>query len=74
VPPNTLYPMFVVAPAARKNRLREQLRRPTFKRLGLDSKVAFLSYENIDEIDTFFASAESGLTIDTIVARAEQVA
>jgi hypothetical protein len=72
--PNTLYPMFVVAPSDRKNRLREQLRRPTFKRLGLDKKVRFLSYESIDEIDQFFGSAESGLTVETIVGRSETAA
>jgi hypothetical protein len=71
--PNTLYPMFVVAPGDRKNRLREQLRRPTFKRLGLDQKVRFLSYESIDEIDQFFATTESGLTVETIVGRSEPV-
>src|SRR5437773_8754492 len=71
--PNTLYPMFVVAPGDRKNRLREQLRRPTFKRLGLDQKVRFLSYESIDEIDQFFATTESGLTVETIVGRSEGV-
>ena len=32
--PNTLYPMFVVAPSERKNRVREQLRRPTLEQLG----------------------------------------
>jgi hypothetical protein len=69
--PNTLYPMFVVAPAERKNRVREQLRRPTFKQLGLDKKVRFLSYETIDEVDSFFAPAESGLTVETIVGRSE---
>ncbi|MFQ6046903.1 MAG: hypothetical protein ACE5PT_11195 [Gemmatimonadales bacterium] len=72
--PNTLYPMFVVAPAARKNRLREQLTRPTFKRLGLDKTVWFLSYEKIEEIDTFFATAESGLSVETILGKAERVA
>jgi hypothetical protein len=72
--PNTLYPMFVVAPADRKNRLREQLRRPTFKRLGLDRKVRVLSYESIDEIDEFFGPAESGLTVETVVGRSEMVA
>ena len=66
--------MFVVAPADRKNRLREQLKRPTFRRLGLDRKVRFLSYESIDEIDQFFAQAESGLSVETIVGRSEAVA
>jgi hypothetical protein len=35
--------------------------------------VRFLSYENIDEIDQFFGSAESGLTVETIVGRSETV-
>ena len=66
-------PMFVVAPSHRKNRVREQLRRPTFKQLGLDRKVRFLSYEVIDEIDGFFATSESGLTVETIVGKSEVV-
>lgn len=72
--PNTLYPMFIVAPADRKNRLREQLRRPTFRKLELDKKVRFLSYEIVDEIDRFFEGAESGLSIDTIHNKSELVA
>lgn len=71
--PNTLYPMFVVAPADRKNRVREQLRRPTFRRLGLYQKVRFLSYETIEEIDEFFGPADSGLTVETITGRSEPV-
>jgi hypothetical protein len=72
--PNTLYPMFIVAPASRKNRVREQLRRPTFKRLDLDRKVRFLSYEVIQEIDDFFSRSNSGLSVDLIVGRSEQAA
>lgn len=74
VAPNTLYPMFVVAPQSRRNRLREQLRRPTFRRLGLDQKVRFLSYERIDEIDRFFEDAEGGLTVETVYGKSELVA
>jgi hypothetical protein len=73
VAPNTLYPMFIVAPKERKNRLREQLRRPAFKRLELDSKVRFLSYEAIDDIDNFFSGSDSGLSVDVIVAKSEGV-
>lgn len=73
VAPNTLYPMFVVAPRNRKNRLREQLRRPTFKQLELDRKVLFLPYETIDEIDTFFEGSAKGLSVDLIMGRAETV-
>ena len=72
--PNTLYPMFVVAPASRKNRLREQLRRPTFKRLELHTKVRFLSYEMIQEIDEFFSGSSSGLSVELIVGKSELAA
>jgi hypothetical protein len=73
VAPNTLYPMFIVAPNDRKNRLRDQLRRPAFKRLELDRKVRFLSYERIDEIDDFFSGSDSGLSVDLIVGKSELV-
>ena len=72
--PNTIYPMFVVAPASRRNRLREQLRRPAFKRLQLDTKVRFLSYERIEEIDAFFAGSNTGLSVDLILGKSELVA
>lgn len=74
IAPNTLYPMFIVAPQEKKGRLREQLRRPTFKRLELNKKVRFLSYETIDEIDQFFSGSSAGLSVDLIVARSEQAA
>jgi hypothetical protein len=73
VAPNTLYPMFVVAPRERKGRLREQLRRPTFRRLELDRKVRFLSYEAIDEIDEFFADSRGGLNVEVILGKSELV-
>ena len=72
--PNTIYPMFVVAPAHRKSRLRDQLNRPTFKRMDLGSKVRFLSYERIEEIDEFFAAADGGLSVGLIESKAERVA
>jgi hypothetical protein len=74
IAPNTLYPMFIVAPKEKKGRLRDQLRRPTFKRLELDKKVRFLSYEAIDEIDQFFASTDSGVSVDIVLAKSEQAA
>ncbi len=74
IAPNTLYPMFIVAPKEKKGRLREQLRRPTFKRLELDKKVRFLSYETIDEIDQFFANSTAGMSVDVILAKSEQAA
>jgi hypothetical protein len=72
VAPNTIYPMFVVAPRSRKPALRRQLIRPSFRRLQLDQKVRFLAYETIDEIDTFF-DGSSGLNVDTILGKSEPV-
>ncbi|HVY04542.1 MAG TPA: hypothetical protein VHB46_01075 [Burkholderiales bacterium] len=69
--PNTTYPMFIVAPAARRNQVREQVFRPTFKRLQMPGKVLFLPYETIDEIDKFFESAPSGLSVDLVRGKAE---
>lgn len=73
VAPNTLYPLFIVAPREKRNRLVEQLRRPTFQKLRLDRKVRYLSYEAVDEIDRFFAGKNRGVTIDQIVDRSEEI-
>lgn len=71
VAPNTLYPMFIVAPRERRNRVREQLLRPVFRQLDLRDKVRFLPYETIDEIDRFFSTASSGLSVDLLRGKAE---
>jgi hypothetical protein len=73
VAPNTTYPMFIVAPSERRNRVREQLLRPTFRRLELKEKVRFLSYEAVDEIDKFFAGASFGLTVNLVRSKAEAI-
>jgi hypothetical protein len=66
--------MFIVAPKEKKNRLRDQLRRPAFRRLELDKKVRFLSYEAVDEIDQFFSESSAGLSVDIVLAKSEQAA
>ena len=71
IAPNINYPLFIVAPTAKKNRVFEQLRRPSFKKLGLDKEVRYLSYEAIDEVDKFFESSTSGLNVDLIVGKSE---
>ena len=71
--PNTIYPMFIVAPGARKGQVRDQLRRPAFQQLKLSDKVQFLSYEAIDEIDEFFKASTTGLNVDLVKGRAERL-
>jgi hypothetical protein len=65
--------MFIVAPAERRNRVREQLLRPVFKRIDLRDKVKFLPYEAVDEIERFFSGATGGLSVDLIGGKAERL-
>ena len=71
VAPNTTYPMFIVAPSARRNNVREQLMRPAFDRLALRDRVKFLPYESVDEIERFFSSSSAGMSVDIMQAKAE---
>jgi hypothetical protein len=72
--PNTIYPMFIVAPVQRRNQVRSQLMRPSFQRLKIREKVLFLPYETIDEIDRFFERSETGLSVELIRGKAETLA
>ena len=71
IAPNSIYPMFIVAPAQRRGQVRSQLQRPAFQRLNVASKVRFLPYETIEEIDDFFRNSDSGLSVDLIKGKAE---
>jgi hypothetical protein len=71
IAPNSNYPLFVVAPTTRRNRLVEQIRRPTFKKLEFESKVRYLSYENVDRIYGFFETAKSGLNVEVLMGHSE---
>ena len=73
VAPNTIYPLFIVAPRDKRGRLIEQLKRPTFRKFHLDQKVRYLSYEAVDEIDRFFEDRTQGLTVDVFVGRSEEI-
>jgi len=71
VAPNTVYPMFIVAPGERRNRVHEQLARPSFRHLGIHEKVRYISYEKINEIEAFFADANTGLNVDVFIGKSE---
>jgi len=73
VAPNTRYPLFIVAPAERRNRVREQLTRPSFKHLKVAEKVLFLSYNRVTEIDDFFGPEGKGLSVDVLANKAEKL-
>jgi hypothetical protein len=72
VAPNTLYPMFIVAPSARRSRVEEQLNRPVFRHLHLGDKVRYLSYDAVDEIEEFFGEKGRGVNVDIFVSKAEK--
>jgi hypothetical protein len=71
IAPNSNYPLILVAPSAKRNRIIEQICRPTFKKLEFQKKVRFLTYEAIYEIDNFFESSSTGLNVDLIVGKSE---
>lgn len=73
VAPNSNYPLFVVAPIAKRNRLIDQVNRPTFKKLDFKGKVRFLSYEKVSEIDRFFEKSKSGLNVELLVGKSEAI-
>ena len=73
VAPNTTYPLFVVAPQEKRNRLIQQLKRPVFRQMRLHEKVRYLSYESIDEIDNFARDMNQGLNVDLIAGKSEQI-
>ncbi len=73
IAPNSIYPLFVVAPLSKRNRLIEQIKRPTFKKLEMKNRVRFLPYETINEIDKFFETSSSGLNVDLLLGRSESI-
>lgn len=48
--PNSTYPLFIVAPSSRKNKVISEANRPTFKKLNIDREVKYISYENITNL------------------------
>lgn len=71
IAPNSNYPLFLVAPTSKRNRILEQIKRPTFKNMEFEKKVRFLSYEVINDIDKFFENSNSGLNIELLFGKSE---
>ena len=73
IAPNSNYPLFIVAPVAKRNRVAEQVKRPTFKTFHFEKKVRYLSYETLDEVDKFFENSSIGLNVDLLVGKSEMI-
>lgn len=71
--PNSVYPFFIVANREKKNKVFEQLRRPTFSNnyLALDHIVKFLSYDSVRNLDENLKREQAGFNIDWLIKEAE---
>lgn len=74
--PNSTYPLFIVASRDKKNKVFEQLRRPTFSNdyLSLDRVVKFISYDSIRYLDDDLKDKQIGFNMDWLMKKAESVA
>ena len=73
--PNSNYPLFIVSDRDRKNRVFEQLRRPTFSNnyLQLDKVINFLSYDKVRELDKTLKDEDITSNIDWLISEAESL-
>lgn len=73
--PNSSYPLYIVADRARRSKVFDQLRRPTFSNdyLQLDRVIKFLSYDAIRDLDSGIKLNEEGFEISYIDNAAEAV-
>ncbi len=70
VAPNSLYPLFIVAPGQRHEEVRRQVQRPSFEVLKMKRRVLFLPYEEVNEVERFFVKGGAGPTVEVMKARA----
>ncbi|MFA5135867.1 MAG: hypothetical protein WC489_00560 [Patescibacteria group bacterium] len=73
--PNSTYPLFIVADRERKNKVFEQLRRPTFSNeyLSLDYAVKFISYDSVRSLDDDLKDKQIGADINWLMKEAQTV-
>ena len=74
--PNSTYPLYIVANRERKNKVFEQLRRPTFSNdhLSLDRAVKFISYDSVRKLDENLKEEQAGFNLDWLAKEAESAA
>ncbi len=73
--PNSTYPLYIVAHRDRKNKVFEQLRRPTFSNdyLALDRVVKFVSYDSIRDLDFNYKYNQSDSSMNWLESMAEMI-
>jgi hypothetical protein len=70
VTPNSTYPLFIVAPQSRRQKVFNEINRPTFKHLSIDKEVKFLPYELVDEA---FESTSTANLFETLRYKSETI-
>lgn len=73
VAPNHNYPLFIVAPIEKRERVINQVIRPSFQKLNLSQDVRYLSYETVNDIDSFFSHSTSGFNADVLFGKSEKM-
>ena len=74
VAPNSLYPMYIVAPDDRREKVLSELRRPTFHdQLRLHEVARYVSYEKVRELDAEYGEKGSGFKPEILDSVAERV-
>lgn len=73
--PNSSYPLFIVAPRERKQKVFSELRRPTFANpyLNLDKVVKYISYDSIRDMDETIKEDPTRFDIDWLLEKSENV-
>lgn len=73
--PNSNYPLLIVSDNKRKQKVFEQLKRPTFtnKYLRLDKVIRFLSYNKVREVDEQIKNENKAYDISWLLDKAELV-
>ncbi len=74
VAPNSLYPMYIVAPNDRRDKVLSELRRPTFHdQLRLHEVARYISYDKIRELDSEYGEKGTGFRPESLDVVAERV-
>ncbi|MFL5574742.1 MAG: hypothetical protein ACJ79S_02070, partial [Gemmatimonadaceae bacterium] len=71
---NLSFPLYIVAPRARLDKVRREIVRPAFRALGLDRRCAFFSGEALlDAADSIMRWATDPSAIERLASRADDV-
>ena len=71
--PNIAFPIYIVAPSERANDVKEQLLRPTFRRLKLDEKCRYISSEELEKKYEPLMELGSVESLNKIAKRVNQI-